>query len=181
MGMLQIPTANASTFPVIWVWQEKAISKWCCGNAKDSHCKAFAFHSGPKPAKGMGRCFIAPVGRMVSKSKEGIDVMRTLRTPTRVQDSTAPTRDEATFFGERQARPPSSTRTVTRTSPNKNKLHPSREPRARNPQRLPKSEVLVACSRALRAEGCVAHLQQAFAHFCRNWMSCRIGNARVIL
>ncbi len=53
MGMLQTPTANASTFPVIWVWQEKAISKWCC--ATDAHCKAFAFHSVPKPAKGMGR------------------------------------------------------------------------------------------------------------------------------
>ncbi len=37
------------------------------------------------------------------------------------------------FFCERRARAPSFTRTVRRTSLNKNKLHPSREPRARNP------------------------------------------------
>ena len=66
----------------------------------------------------------------------------------RMQDSTAPTRDEATFFCERRARAPSFTRTVRRTSLNKNKLHPSREPRARNPQRLPKSEEPTEASRS---------------------------------
>ncbi len=52
------------------------------------------------------------------------------------------------FFCERRARAPSFTRTVRRTSLNKNKLHPSREPRARNPQRLPKSEEPTEASRS---------------------------------
>ena len=63
--------------------------------------------------------------------------------------------------------------TKQKASPKSFELHPSREPRARNP--------LFACSLALRAQGFVAHLQQALAHDFRYWMSFPIGQAREIL